>query len=107
MTETLRELAVPRLWPVLSGSEVVGRVAVTRNQDGVLDLNWFVEEQHRGQGLCTATVLVAVEQLRSAYPGERVVALIRPWNAASLAVARKAGMRVLSEDEDNTEMVID
>src|SRR6266516_4393882 len=52
-----------------------------------------VREEHRNRGLCTAAAARVLVVLSGWFPGEPVMALIRPDNAASLRVAQKVCMR--------------
>jgi RimJ/RimL family protein N-acetyltransferase len=81
------------------GAELVGWAGFQRREiDGApeVELGWLIRKAHWGQGYASAAALT----LRSRGP-RRLVHLIHPENAASIAVARKLG----AEHERDTELL--
>lgn len=75
--------------------------AITRGLTFTADANWWVSADHAGRGLAgegvAAMLDVALDDLPRGLGLHRVSALIAPDNAASLAVARRAGMTRTAE----------
>jgi RimJ/RimL family protein N-acetyltransferase len=77
------------MFTVLDGDETVGWAGYVHRSlhwGDEMELGWSIRKQHWGNGYATA----AAQSLRALGP-ERVVHLIHPENAASIAVARKLG----------------
>ena len=77
------------MFTVLDGDETVGWAGYVHRSlhwGDEVELGWSIRKQHWGNGYATA----AAQSLRALGP-ERVVHLIHPQNAPSIAVARKLG----------------
>jgi RimJ/RimL family protein N-acetyltransferase len=77
------------MFTVLDADETVGWAGYVHRSlhwGDEMELGWSIRKQHWGNGYATA----AAQSLRALGP-ERVVHLIHPENAASIAVARKLG----------------
>ncbi|MDI1451280.1 GNAT family protein [Polyangium sp. 6x1] len=75
---------------------VIGRVALTQVFRGIFQnayLGYWVDVEHHGQGFTTEGVKLALDVAFREIGLHRVQAAIMPQNAASLAVARKCGLR--------------
>lgn len=57
-----------------------------------VEVGWTLREAFRGRGLATEAARAAVSAAFAALPVPRVVSLILPANAPSIAVARRLGM---------------
>jgi RimJ/RimL family protein N-acetyltransferase len=98
------------------GRRLIGQIgfhgAPGRNGLGAADaieLGYSVDEPFRGRGYATeaARAMIAWARARGI---RRVLALVAPGNAASLAVVRKLGMRevtVVVDDVDGPEIVFE
>lgn len=94
------------LWRVVDGGVSLGWVSASRNPGGMIEMGWGVPEAYRCRGIATRTAREALGWLRTHYFGEPIIALIRPWNPASLRVAEKLGMREYTRDDQNVTMLI-
>ncbi|MDC0743519.1 GNAT family N-acetyltransferase [Polyangium mundeleinium] len=75
---------------------VIGRVALTQVFRGIFQsasLGYWVDVEHHGQGFTTEGVRLALDVAFREIGLHRIQAAIMPHNAASLAVARKCGLR--------------
>ncbi len=95
-------------WTAVAGTgDTAGEVTCQRNPRGLLDLSWATDEHHHRRGIAYWLTATAVSDLYADHPGEPVTALIRPWNTASLALARKLGMRETGRDNENVTMQLE
>ena len=77
------------MYTLFDGDELVGWAGFVRRElTGApeVELGWLIRKQHWGKGYASEAAL----DLRPLGP-ERVIHLIHPGNAASIAVARKLG----------------
>ncbi|MDI1484565.1 GNAT family protein [Polyangium sp. y55x31] len=75
---------------------VIGRVALTQVFRGIFQnayIGYWVDVEHHGQGFTTEGVRLALDVAFRDLGLHRIQAAIMPHNAASLAVARKCGLR--------------
>jgi ribosomal-protein-alanine N-acetyltransferase len=95
LSRTLLERSVAQhdgtigMYSVLLGDELVGWAGFQRRDitgSPEIELGWLTRREHWGQGYASEAAL----ELRPLGP-ERVIHLIHPDNAASIAVARKLG----------------
>jgi RimJ/RimL family protein N-acetyltransferase len=87
------------MYTLHDGAELVGWAGFQRREiTGApeVELGWLVRKQHWGKGYASE----AARELRERGPG-RVIHLIHPENAASIAVAKKLG----AEHERDTEVL--
>ncbi|MCA9795568.1 MAG: GNAT family N-acetyltransferase [Candidatus Eremiobacteraeota bacterium] len=91
-----RSLADPgrRLYVAETAGEPVGTVRADRLERG-WELSWTVAPTARGRGVGTRAVQAALR----ARPGSPVWARVKVDNAASAAIARKAGMQLSHRDQ--------
>ena len=93
-------------------AQVVGHVGFhgPPDDDGMVEVAYSVDPQHRRRGYATAMLRTALEWAASE-PGVRVVrASISPDNAASLATLRPYGFEHVGEqwdDEDGVELIFE
>jgi RimJ/RimL family protein N-acetyltransferase len=74
-------------WAVLHGEELVGEVGFGRLGDEI-EMGWTFRRDAWGRGYATEAGAAALEGAR---PADRVIAVIRRENAASIRVAEKLG----------------
>jgi ribosomal-protein-alanine N-acetyltransferase len=75
---------------------VIGRVALSQVFRGIFQnayLGYWIDVEHHGRGLTTEGVRLTLDVAFREIGLHRVQAAIMPHNAASLAVARKCGLR--------------
>lgn len=60
---------------------------------GEVEIGWTLRAEFRGRGLATEGARAAVDTAFAHLDVPRVISLIGPANAASMAVARRLGMR--------------
>lgn len=83
-------------WAVLVGGEIVGHINASPVLYGAASearLGYWVDEEHAGRGIATAALALAIDELFEVREVHRTEVLIQPSNDASLAVARKLGLR--------------
>lgn len=84
-------------FPILVDGRDVGTVGYTIDDDDVRWVHYEIrnpEDRWRGYGFA------AVSRLMEILP-DPVRVIIRPWNEASLGLARKVGFVEISRDEEN------
>ena len=95
------------------GGEVVGHAGFHGRPDasGMVEVGYTVVPEQRGRGYAHELLAALVEEARASDSNVRVVrATVRPDNAASLAVVRRAGFAHVGEqwdDEDGLELVFE
>lgn len=83
---------------ILVDGRDVGTVGYSRDADGVNWVHYEIrnkEDRWRGYGFAAVTQLI--EQVLVG----AVRVMVRPWNEASLGLARKVGFVEISRDEEN------
>lgn len=78
----------------VDGGEPLGEVMLRRAVEGT-ELGYAVGPLHRGQGLAARAVLVMAAYAFEQLGAERVILELEAENAASVAVATRAGFRLL------------
>ncbi len=73
-------------WAVLRGDELIGEVGFGRHGDEI-EMGWTFARQAWGRGYATEAGRAAL----TLAPADRIIAVIRPENAASIRVAEKLG----------------
>ncbi|MHB8719070.1 MAG: GNAT family N-acetyltransferase [Candidatus Dormibacteria bacterium] len=78
----------------------IGRAGPWR-PDGwpALEIGWAIDPQHQGKGYATEAGRAALECCWQDLGADRVVSLVRPGNAASVAVVRKLGGELVGTHE--------
>lgn len=94
-------------YPVMVDGWDIGTVGYSY-RDGYWWLHWGIRnEGDRGKGYGTAAVLLLLDDMRDRFLmplTEALRVMVRPWNDASLALARKVGFAELSRDDENVVM---
>ncbi len=101
-------LAAPEAWPAWYAIERVRGLVVCAGgagfgggEDGVVVLGYSVYPAFEGRGFATEFAAALIEWVR-ARPGVTAVeATIPPWNAGSVRVAEKLGMRLAGTAQDD------
>lgn len=91
-------------WALLRGGAFAGAAEVHYAYPGVtgigtdeVEVGWSVEQALRGRGFATEAMRAAVADAWTRSGADRLVAYIRPENAASLRVAEKLGFAVRAQ----------
>lgn len=85
-------LAKPKLAIVVAG-ETVGGIDIATRYPRSGNLGYFVVERARGRGIATRAVTLLVRWALTDADFVRVQATAETWNAASIRVLEKAGLR--------------
>jgi RimJ/RimL family protein N-acetyltransferase len=82
-------------WPVLRKEDgmLVGRCGLHRMQEGQIEIAWVFDSGVWGKGYATEAGSAVLAFAFGALHVDRIVALIHPRNARSVAVAHRLGMR--------------
>lgn len=90
------------LWVRRDSGEAVGMAGLGRpDDDGVVTFGYSVYERHQRNGYATEALRALLDEWIFAEPAARVArATIPPWNAPSLRVAEKLGMRDVGRESD-------
>ncbi|HVA27341.1 MAG TPA: GNAT family N-acetyltransferase [Candidatus Baltobacteraceae bacterium] len=83
------------LWPVVRRSDgrVIGYCGLHRMPDGAVEIAWIFERAAWGFGYATEAARAVLDYARENTHVRGIVALIDPWNRASIALAGRLGLR--------------
>jgi ribosomal-protein-alanine N-acetyltransferase len=85
---------------LLDTGEFIGRAGPWMPEGWpALEIGWAIAPEHQGRGYATEAGRVAQQVAWESLRAERLISLVRPGNAASVAVVRKLG-GVLHEEID-------
>ncbi len=83
------------MWPVVCKTDgrVIGYCGLHRMPDGNVEIAWIFERAAWGSGYASAAARAVLKYARENAHVRGIVALIDPWNTASIGLANRLGMR--------------
>ena len=83
------------LWPVIRKEDgrLIGRAGLHRLPEGYVEVGWVFERSVWGMGYASEAARASIAYGLDVAHLDHVYALINPFNAASIAVAYRVGMR--------------
>lgn len=88
------------IWIGEYADEPAGQVRVER-RDGMLEVDVFVDRDKRGGGLGRTLLAALAAQCRERFPGDDLLARVKPDNIASQKLFRAAGYELSEERADH------
>lgn len=97
LIERLADAAGARMWIGRAGDESIGVVRFERRAPDRVEVSITVAPRARGRGLAGPLLEAGLSAARGAFGSVRIVAAIKPVNAASLAVFARAGFAPITD----------
>jgi RimJ/RimL family protein N-acetyltransferase len=96
-----------RLYIGLVGVREIGQVRFELDDEGSAEVSISVAPEWRGRGLGPGLLTAGIREIDRdpVFPADRLVARVRPENAASMALFRSAGFAVVGTGDDATPYV--
>jgi RimJ/RimL family protein N-acetyltransferase len=118
-----RILATPGLWQMLGygywaverrdNGQLIGQIgfadfkrAMTPSIEGIPEMGWIFAPDAQGQGFAGEAAMAALAWGDRHLPGDEIVAIIEPGNAASVRVAERAGFTDSGEARYRDEIIL-